>query len=329
MKLHLIGCGGTGINEVHAFMGSLTEDYTGLPEILPRYVDTSDTNAKKKGIEKDVFIIHLPPEESGKEVRDGSGKKRTTHAPEIARRVPEVIADIGYNDAVVVVMSGGGGSGGTIGQYAMRALQNEQRIVCGIIVNSFDDAQSRINCHDSMMTLEKMTTGTKMPSVVFAVDNEEGEKKSDEAIQNMLKILAVFLSGKNERLDTSDIAHFFNFPKVTPYTPRLAFMSAYVGMAPEEIQALEPEAIAVASLYRDEVLKSPVNSEYSCHGLLDSNVISQDIKAVHLIISAQSVEEHFKALQKRVFEDEERRKKQAKYVSFAKGVEGDDDMVIR
>lgn len=342
MRIFIIGVGGTGCNLVPRFMNTIAKELKDF-EFVPMLIDTSDANSSSVG---GLGLEIIQAEQNGFS-RQGGGKDRRVHAKAIAEQAPRLASAVEAGDAVIIVGSLSGASGSTIKPYLVKELHNRARIVGLLSINSLDDSKSTLNSLDTMTTLDNLPNHTKTPVVMHMVNNDQGERAANYRALTAITLMSILFSGRNNRLDHSDILNFFNFSTVTKYSPRLAFLNIYSG--DNDSAVIEGEgsdnAIAVASLFKDadDVRKAPIYTGYSCHGVHEPiEYTAPDtgekvaVGDVHFIISSANVLERFKAIHARVLQDEEHMAGLAKHTSLSSNLSGnnvaqadDDGFVIR
>jgi hypothetical protein len=235
-KICVYACGGCGLNLVNPLEKLVETPTAGFAEINPVYIDTSKSNLA--GI-KDSGSVYLV------EGLDGSGKKRDANYGAISESVKEILHQYKPSDLNIVVHSASGGSGSVIGPLLVSELLDRGQQTVVIVVGSSD---SRIEAKNTVNTLKSYEViSNKRETPVIAVYHENGAGQSrgevDGHVRLAITLLAAFFSGQNAELDSKDLEHFLNFPKVTSYEPALTFLAFFTKVVKFERGQL-PVAIA-------------------------------------------------------------------------------------
>lgn len=244
MKMRVYAAGGAGINVVSALFKQIAAiNKDGFAEMQPAYLDTSVANLSGVKDRNEVYLFK-EHDEVGNEKRDGAGKDRASVKKLVAENIREPLLQFKPADINLVVHSGSGGSGSMIGPVLVHELLKRKVPTIVIVIGSSDSTKEITNTKDCLSSYEKIAAATQRPVVCRYFENtretSEGEVNKEVVLFQLL--LARFFSGELERLDTSDIANFLNFPAVSPYPSMLAGMEIFA----QEIE--NPNRLPIVSL---------------------------------------------------------------------------------
>lgn len=220
MNIALFACGGCGLNLVNPIEKLTANSTPGFADIAPVYIDTSRSNLAGIKDNDNLYLV---------EGLDGSGKKRDSNYAAISDSVKEILHRHKPSDLNIVVHSASGGSGSVIGPLLVSELLDRGQQTVAIVVGSSD---SRIEASNTAKTLKSYEViSKKRQTPVIAVYHENGVGQSrgevDTHVRLAITLLAAFFSGQNTELDSKDLEHFLNYPKVTQYDPALTALSFF------------------------------------------------------------------------------------------------------
>lgn len=290
-KINIYACGGAGINVAKFFESHRGRKEPGLASIDPIYIDTSLSNIDPILSEESTYII---------EGLDGSGKIRSENYSVISESVLDILLKHPVGDLNIVLSSGSGGSGSVIAPSLVSELLNRDKPTLVFIIGSSD---SGIELNNTVRTLKSYEAIAKLRTApVVAMYFENSEKTSRKIVnldaQKALAILAVFFSGENTELDSSDVKNWLKYTKVTSFQPHLSMMDF-------SIKTLECEKgvtpIAVITLAEeDSVTTLGVPVEYQAVGYASKDIFAK-LKltpAVHAVILDGTLTSIYKRLDK-------------------------------
>lgn len=279
-SVRIYGTGGAGINL--ALSVDIPSEAAGFPETFITLVDTSDSNIKRKGIEKhNVFLI------AGV---SGAGKDRA-FAYEVANpQLNKILLQNPPADLNIVIMSLAGGSGSVLGPLILAELIERGEQAIGICIVSTASGKESKNSFNTIGTLQNISTQKlKKPIICAFYENslETNRLKVDAMVEEKVRAIAMLASGMNEELDHRDLTNFLRFDQGTKIPPQVVDLLVYI--EDQKITAPDITAISVASLLpskADSVVE--LGQAYSCVGYFPENALNATtikLAPTHFILS--------------------------------------------
>jgi hypothetical protein len=294
----VVGCGGAGINLAQHFVNT---GEAGYAEIDVFTVDTSRSNLTDKLDPSKVYLF---------DGMDGSGKLRAVNYEQISERAKELVQKIGTPDIINVIHSASGGSGSVIAPVLVSELVKKGRPLTVTLIGS---TGSRIEIENTLKTLKSyaaISDSTGVPIAVTYFENSASNPRGsvDQQVRMHVIMTSLFFSGKHRELDTADLQHFLNYPKVTSYKPSMVKLDFFDG---HEITLNKDEAIIGVVTLTDEDksadIKHPI--EYQAVGFLPS-VVKQNTTfnmPIHMVLVANAFAEIAHRLDARLREADDTR----------------------
>lgn len=204
--MNLYACGGTGVN-----IAKKVKD--GIANVI--YVDSSKSNIKSVKSSQ-VYLI---------EGMEGAGKYRRATYDEFLPVANDVLIKFKPSDELNIVLGGlSGGSGSVIAPMLVSKLIEAGKTVIVIGIESLTSFKEIENAIDTLKTYKGISTLQKKSVALFYLTNEVRKETDDKAIW-FINLMAVIVDKtKTEEFDTSDLANFVNFDKVTDNQPNVGFL---------------------------------------------------------------------------------------------------------
>ena len=220
--IKLIGCGGAGISVVAQVSDKLSALGNGFSNIKVSYIDTSKNNiATIPSGESKFFKIET--KSHAKEVINGSGGERRTHAIDIMDGVKEYLDKERIKDNVTgeyyfVTFSASGGSGNVIGLFLVQSLLEMGIPVVAVMIGDSTNGLFAMNTLDTIATLHNVAIKKNKTISVMYVNNEayisnghsNAIKEANMSIFNSLSAMSLFLSGGNLDIDAQDMRNIID-----------------------------------------------------------------------------------------------------------------------
>ncbi len=274
----LYGAGGAGTNIIGSWNEMDNRAVTGTAKCLIAYADTSRSNLPEGIDESKIFLLAE---------KDGSGGVRRENHVDIGRNVPGLLQKHPPGDVNVVAFSASGGSGSVFGPLIIKELIKNNAPVVAIVIGSEESAIRRANTLNTLKSLDNIARTSGVPVVVFYAHNSPDMKRSEVDVQcrYVMASLAILASRQNRELDSADVAHWLNFPKVTTVEPQLSLLHVYSN--PEEVnKASHP--ISIASLLKDaDEASYSAMPEYSTTGYPRERI--DGFTQLHFVITVDGV----------------------------------------
>lgn len=318
-QIRIFGCGGAGINLAAHFIGKGRED--GCAELLPALVDTSESNLRGRKLNDAALYLV--------QGLDGSGKIRAENHAEIARNVKQILMQIEPLDLNVVIFSASGGSGSVIGPLLLKELNDRGAPALALVVGSDESVIAAENTLKTLQSLEKISAGTGVPVVMSFHQNRITGKRSDvdRDVFSVLGCLAVLASGENREMDSKDIEHWLNYPKVSGVKAQLS--SLHICTSNDTFGNVS-QPLSVASLYgHPDNQHVTTSADYHAVGYTDLSAL--DVNELHFAISAEDLGEigaEIKATVDKLLQGRNARVGQNILLKDVQGQETDDMLVL-
>ena len=204
-KVSIYGVGGLGINILKALPEELSIGYA---EIVPYYIDTSDSNMRNaKTTPENTYLF------TG---IDGSGKARSENHEVIAKNTLAILQQCKPEAFSIVIHSASGGSGSVISAGLVSELKKRGEQVVVIMVGSTSCQDEIDNNIKALKTYDLLAVRNKSPITVHYLENSAtiSRKTIDQnASMAVLALLALF-SGDNDELDTADLRNWLKHTKL-------------------------------------------------------------------------------------------------------------------
>jgi hypothetical protein len=283
-------CGGTGFNNGARFLEA-TKDNQILKETTQTYfVDASTSNHRPFNTDENTMVVG-----SGQ----GSGAHRAENAEDIRNEVPQILKNFKPGVFNILVGSASGGSGSVIINELQRALVMRDINVAAVMSGSRSTRTNIENMNKLFQSFGLVTKKYQKPSLINLRVQEHGEtrEKVDAMILNNLLLLTLFLSGRDDKLDITDLTHLFNYPKVTGFAPAVASLDLFIN----ELKLDKNETLyAVGTIARPGTVTdiTPV-PQYQPVGFIheDLSGIFDEISVLHWAITGNSFDRLVKELE--------------------------------
>lgn len=297
-KLVVYAAGGAGINIVSGLFSRLKEKDPGFATCQPVYLDTSRANLSVVKSPEQIYLF---------QGKDGGGKDRGSVKEMVVESIKDPLHKFKPGDINIVVHSASGGSGSMIGPVLVNELLRRELPTLVIAIGSSDSTIEISNTQASLRAYERIAQAAKKPVVMRYFENTKSisEGEINNQVILLLLLLAKFFSGNLDRLDTSDVTNFLNFPKVTTYPPMLAGMEIFA----ETID--NPNDLPIVSLLTVTDSKTSSSPDmvvsYQAVGILPDGQLNQpEMKMpLHCAIFAGYFQKVIESLEKKSQEAEE------------------------
>lgn len=304
-------CGGAGTNILRAYRENQGLEF-GDQRANEKYsfIDTSVANLHNADI-NETFLL---------KGADGSGSDRRKNGKAIYDLLPEILLQHEPGDFNVVVFSLSGGTGSVAGPLLLERLLREGHSAAAVVAYDSSSLNRITNTLGTMQGLEAAVERIQRPIGMFLAENDSSKSLLENNIvpQFVLSALSILASGKNAHLDSSDVANFFDFNKVTHQKPSLALLEAFVR---EEDLAKLGSAISFAALLNDRGAVAPAfKCDYNTVGYLPEG--NKSAPAFYYALSAHRLNEVIDGLLELQSRVEKEKKVAAKTLSLNNGAGG-------
>lgn len=314
-------CGGTGFNNGERFLAASKDNQILAETTACYFVDTSTSNHKAINTEQNTMVVG-----SGK----GSGAMRKENAESIRQVVPQILKNFKPGVFNIMVGSASGGSGSTLINELHRELIIRGMNAAAVMSGVRSTRTNIENMHKVFQSFGLVTKKYQMPSLVNLRVQAPGEtrEKVDAMMLNNLLLLSLFLSGRDDKMDITDLTHLFNYPKVTGFAPAVVSLDLFINKL--ELEKNETLYAAGTIARPGTVTDITPAPQYQPVGFIDPSLdeIFTDIEVLHWAILGNSFDTLTKELKTAVaaFEEESAAHR---VVDLAADVEDiDDDIVV-
>lgn len=308
--ISLYFCGGTGYNLGKKFTEIVANNEILKETVKIQYLDTSTGNNHEYNNEENTIVLG-----SGQ----GSGKVRGENASEIMESMTSTLHTFKPGIFNIGIGGASGGSGSTIMNCLSAALAERGIDMINVLVGSRASASEIKNTNKTFLSLANTVSVTGRPAVVHYRENNAKTTRADvdANILNNLTLMCLLFSGKDDKMDISDLRHLLNYPTVTNYPAAIVGFDLFV----DKIELDKHEVmIAAASLGApgSDLTVEPV-PEYQTAGFIDEDVTSvfKDTGVMHWCVLGNTFTPLMKSLEQRVAEFDEAAKA-VKLDSFVK-----------
>ena len=264
-KVVIYGCGGAGLNQARKFEDLYNQAAPGYANIMPVYIDTSDSNnIKDPAIAERAYRY---------EKIEGSGGLRKENVELISDSVNEILKMHRPGDLNIVISSLSGGSGSVIAPCLVSELlaRNLNVVVIGI-----GSSETEIRITNSINTIKSyaaIAEDAQKPIVMSLHNNTPKTPRVtvDDSIFKVILRLAVLFSGANAELDAKDLENWLAFNRVTRF-PTGLYTLAFVTSddAKDYNNVFDGEVVvSEASLFPEDADTSTTfGGAYNCYGFV-------------------------------------------------------------
>lgn len=204
-------CGGTGID--------LLRDYRETQDLADKslyseehytYIDTSDSNMGGLDTSNTNEVYRVKG-------TDGGGKDREFVKSKFIPVLPEVMATFKPTDLNILVGSPSGGTGSGVIPQIAKELMKAGQAVAVVLVADHTSTKSSANCILCLTELEQLTQliGKSLPIHWSTNDRNKTHLDNGTEAKFVMAALSLLASGKNHKLDSSDIRNFLDYTTVS------------------------------------------------------------------------------------------------------------------
>jgi len=214
-------CGGAGLNIARDINEQLSSLGDGFCQVESHYIDTSLNNLGD--LDANNFW-RIGSNKFSNNTIDGSGGERRTNNVAIVENMKSYLDEHNYTAEVIgeyhiVVFSGSGGTGSVVSPSLIANLRTRGIPVLGVMIG---DSSNGLSCKNTLNTIATMDhiakNAVKKPVSLVYYNNHttkgkgslSKERSVNESILNTLTVMSLFLSGKNDDIDTKDMINFLS-----------------------------------------------------------------------------------------------------------------------
>lgn len=224
--LTVYGCGGTGANIVRKYFKFTNHQSEVFSNIVPVVIDASDSDVTNDIPSEYLYIVK---DDSGEQLEGGGKVKRTNYEP-IKKSVKDMLIKYPPSEFNLVIHSNSGASGAVIGPSLVHELMSRGEQVIVLMVGSVSSYLEIKNNLGTILSYENMSTNVlKKPIVSVYMENsdETPKDKIDNDLRTFIGTIAIMASGKNKKLDRTDVTNFLDWTKVVNFTPSLTHLEIH------------------------------------------------------------------------------------------------------
>lgn len=283
MTIKLYGVGGCGMNNLkrYAENGAFRNDFEFIG------LDTSDRNL----FQNDRVVFELLPD------AHGSGSDVGKYAEAYPAFLKKVLSQHKTGDINILVYSGGGGTGPSMGPSLHRALLEEDCPTISIIIGDMSNINSATNTVRALLNLNEYVNETNKPVIFAYYENGKGktEGQINADVSSFIDVLNVLLSDENQRIDRTDIHHFFFYNKVVKATPILSCIEVICN---DDTQNYSKNGVAAISLFdnEDNIRQHFSNLLYAKAGIFAERFANPSFRSIHAVLDHGDAVHDLKAM---------------------------------
>lgn len=252
-------CGGTGIDLLRDYRDTARlENQEFYAAELDTYIDTSESNLHGASSEN-VYRVHGI---------DGGGKDREKVKAAIIPVLPEILLKHPAGDFNIVLFSNSGGTGSSVGPYILGHLLKNGHAAVAVVIADHTSGKSDSNVINSMTDLESISKQLNKAVVLHYSKNDPTKSLLDNDAKSkfVMGALSILASGRNNKLDSSDIHHFVNYPVVTHHKAGLAQL--HVSASLDDVTEVGYVASFAALLRSENAILPKLEVDYDAVGYL-------------------------------------------------------------
>lgn len=202
-------------------------------------------------------------------------------------------------------------------------LEQDKTVVC-VVVGSEESKIAIDNTVKTIQSLDAISRKAGKPVIISYWHNDEDHPRpeNDASMRQTLTALAILASKENNELDTTDVANFVNFQKVTTVKDGLSLL--YVTNELNEAVAVQHPISTASLMSKEGDIPSGLTPEYSCVGYPQEGVLKDT--DLHFVVSQTDVKPLFTRLSKKL--EEFNKASSARMSSEALGGETDDSGIV-
>lgn len=318
----IYAAGGSGYNLAKDFLERFKNTSFIKDVVQVYFVDTSTSNNNNYNTEDNTIVLG-----SG----EGSGKKRAKNASEIRDEMPTLFRK--FKPGVFNILLGGasGGSGSTIINEMFRELAIRKANTVSMLVGSRASRSEIENTDKTFQSFARLANRYEYPAVVHYRENTPGSTRSvvNANLVTNLSLLCLILSGRDDKMDISDLSHFVNYPEVTSFTPGVVGLEVFTGklnLKPHEV------LYSVATLaIKDQNTDVDPLPEYQVAGYIQDEFsdVFGDVHSIHWSTLGNSFGPIMRSLTEQVEIFKEQSKKHTQEnLDRGASTEEDDDILV-
>lgn len=202
-------------------------------------------------------------------------------------------------------------------------LEQDKTVVC-VVVGSEESKIAIDNTVKTIQSLDAISRKAGKPVIVSYWHNDVDHSRSenDASMRQTLTALAILASKENSEMDTTDVANFVNFQKVTSVKDGLSLL--YVTNELNEAVAVQHPISTASLMSKEGDIPSGLTPEYSCVGYPQEGVLKDS--DLHFVVSQTDVKSLFTRLSKKL--EEFNKASSARMTSEALGGNTDDNGIV-
>lgn len=259
--VRFIACGGTGIDLLRDYRDTARlekNDIYGIEH--DTYIDTSDSNLHGISAENVYRLKNI----------DGGGKDREKVKAAVIPVLPEILLKHPAADLNIVMFSPSGGTGSSIGPLVLGHLMKAGATVVAVMIADHTSSKSVANTINAMSDLESISRQLDKAIVIHYTKNDPTKSllDNDTLAKFAMGAMSILGSGKNAKLDSSDVTNFINYPSVTHHKAGLAQLHISIDTA--GFSQMDHVASFAALLRSENVILPALEMDYDAVGYLPS-----------------------------------------------------------
>lgn len=225
-QLTVYGCGGAGANIVRTYFKFNNTDSDIFSTIIPVVLDASDSDHTTDIPDEYMYIVK---DETGEQL-EGGGKIRSSNYDHIKESVKDMLIKFPPTSFNIVVHSNSGASGSTIGPSIVHELLTRGEQVIVFMIGSTSSQLEISNNLRTIKSYENISSNILNKPIisVYMENNADTPKnKVDSSLRTLIGTIAIMASGKNTKLDRTDICNFLDWTKVVSFKPCLTHLEIH------------------------------------------------------------------------------------------------------
>ncbi len=242
-------CGGAGAQVGGPLLQ--VKSSPGYADMISTFIDTSAADLSLAGISDSKSMFIITNNGAGDEI-DGAGGLRREIAAVVNDNIQQILLKHPPQRTNIVVYSASGGSGSTIGPLLHAELVRQGKTVISFIIGSEESVIRGTNTIGTLKTCHNLGANVlKKPFLFNYTHNIPGAPwgEVNTLMRDKIAGMCYLFSREHAKIDTSDIANWADYTRVSTVAPGLALVS--ICTSAKEVQACAEKSppITIASVY--------------------------------------------------------------------------------
>lgn len=298
-SIRVYGIGGAGIGITRSLAALNIPEGAASAALDVCFATTSDADVPLSLPRDRIFRV---------EGTNGGGQDRRLMDKPFRDAIPSLVHKFKPSTNMNIIVHGSSGaSGATGGPHLASYLLDKDLPFVVVLVVGEENAKARKTTLNTLLSYEKISSKKDKPITVFPVTNRSFKDRSeaDERARSLCMCLGVVCSGKNERLDPTDIKHWLRYDLVTDLPAGLTTLQ--VGKATPILSSSHEQVVSALQLVEAGATPPEIEVPYLTTGWLPASFDARQSQGVipgALMLTLNGLDTLIKTLKERVEESD-------------------------